>query len=122
MDFDPYDPVDPLGQNAPFELQDHSHNLIHPEDLKLASDQVLRRAQEQAAMTSPVNHNMISEELNRRKMTDLQDEPVELSENLDSATEEFLSDSESGSSDTSPSDEDGYVENYIESYVSGYRE
>lgn len=122
MDFDPYDPVDPLGQNVPFEMKDPSPSMVHPEDLKLASDQVLRRAKEQATISSPVVRDMISEELNRRELGGAQDELVEFTEERYESTEDILPDSDSNSDDSSSSDEDGYVENYTESYISGYKE
>lgn len=122
MDFDPYDPVDPLGQNVPFEMKDPSPDMVHPEDLKLASDQVLRRAKEQATISSPVVRDMISEELNRRELGGAHDEFVEFTEERHENTEDVLPDLDSNSEDSSSSDEDGYTENYTESYISEYKE
>ena len=122
MNFDPYDPIDPLGQDAPFEMQDHSPDLIAQTELKLASDQVLRRAAEQAITSSPVVQGMISDELNRRDRERFEDELAELSEIREVPEEPVLTDSGSKSSDDFSHDQEGYVEDYTESYVSGYEE
>jgi hypothetical protein len=121
MDFDPNDPIDPLGTDKPYELQNHNQaGALDPNfqsQLSRASDLVLERARQQAVDKEPI-YNEILKEIQSRK-SNLEVEPQEtitdFGQELPSKT------SQSGS--TADSTESGdYEESYIESYQEGYQE
>jgi len=77
MNFDPHDPIDPLGQEQPFEMQDHSPTLPpDQESLDTASRAVLERALEQSIGMGGGVYNAISEELTRRDVDTEPEEPL----------------------------------------------
>lgn len=125
MEFDPFDPIDPLGLDVPFEMQNPSSGFIDPGDLKLASDNVLRRAEEQATCNPSVPSNIvsaISSELDNRRLEAMKDEIVEPPAEMEWPVEVPSSSSESTSGESSSNEDGGYIEDYTESYTSSYKE
>lgn len=125
MGFDPFDPIDPLGKDVPYEIQDPKPLMIGPSELDLASDEVLRRAQEQAAASDPAVYEAITEELRKREMGELEDEPLDSTVADPPLGDEdslvIATDSDTESSDSS-SDGEEFIEDYTETYTSGYKE
>lgn len=70
MGFNPHDPIDPLEQSVPYELQQSSppapFDPVFQSQLQTAPDSVLRRAEEQAQFANPGLKQEISDELMRR--------------------------------------------------------
>lgn len=71
--FDPFDPIDPLGVEnpVPYEVHDPQPTAFDPgfqKKLRMADDNVLRRASEQASVSHPGVYDAINEELISREM------------------------------------------------------
>ena len=99
-EFDPYDPIDPLNQNYNDPLYpDTGPDPFDPmfqDDLRIASDQVLRRAKEQAQFENPTVRSEIQQELwNRQAMRTEPPDPQEVTTTVEETSNSYnLSDEE----------------------------
>lgn len=106
--FDPYDPIDPLGvENVPYEMQGMQTPAFEPgfqDSLRRASDQVLRRAKDQAMIDHPMAYDEINNELMNRNMrrAAIQEEKEQMLLDEQSQSTSFTDHPESPTSPHSP--------------------